>query len=343
MKRLRWLAMLSLVLIPGLARAEDLFTLKQVVPGVYAAVAKEQYKVNCNAAVILLDESVLVVDTHSKPSAARALIAQIKAVTDKPVRYVVDTHLHWDHYQGNQAYVGVWPEGVEIISSEVTREGIEQRGIPRVRRQLLDTPKEIAKLQSDLAAATDPAEKAKIQENLRQAQDYLAELQNMQVTLPTLTFDRSVLLHQKTRTVEILWLGKAHTDGDIVVYLPKEKFIATGDMLQGWVPYMGDGYPYDWIQTLANAEKLDFEWALGGHGDVMHGKGTFELWRAYLRDLMEATGDAYAQGATQAEARKLVAAKLVPKYADRFPPGALAHDIPGNIDKAYRVVSGSQE
>jgi glyoxylase-like metal-dependent hydrolase (beta-lactamase superfamily II) len=70
--------------------------------------------------VILLDDGVLVVDTHSKPSAARALIAQIKTLTDKPVKCVVNTHFHWDHYQGNQAYVGVWPPGVEIISSEAT-------------------------------------------------------------------------------------------------------------------------------------------------------------------------------------------------------------------------------
>ncbi len=343
MKHLRWLAMVVLMLAPGFACAEDLFTLKQVVPGVYAAVSKEQFKVNCNAAVILLDESVLVVDTHSKPSAARALIAQIKTITDKPVRYVVNTHFHWDHYQGNQAYIGAWPAGIEIISSESARENMQDRGVPRVKRALLDTPQEIAKLQADLAAATDPAEKAKIQENLRQDQAYLGELQNMQVTLPTLTFDRSLILHQKTRTVEILFLGRAHTEGDVVVYLPKEKFIATGDMLQGWVPYMGDGYPYDWIQTLANVEKLDFEWALGGHGDLMHGKGTFDLWRAYLRDLMDAAAEAYAGGATRLEARNQVAAKLLPKYADRFPPGMLAKDLPANIDKAYRVVSADQQ
>ena len=343
MKHLRWLAMVVLVLVPGFACAEDLFTLKQVVPGVYAAVSKEQFKVNCNAAVILLDESVLVVDTHSKPSAARALIAQIKTLTDKPVRYVVNTHFHWDHYQGNQAYIGAWPAGIEIISSQSARENMQDRGVPRVKRALLDTPKEIAKLQTDLAATTDPAVKAKIQENLRQDQAYLAELQNMEVTLPTLTFDRSLILHQKTRTVEILFLGRAHTEGDVVVYLPREKFVATGDMLQGWVPYMGDGYPYDWIQTLANAEKLDFEWALGGHGDVMHGKDTFELWRAYLRDLMDAAAEAYAGGATRLETRNLVSAKLLPKYADRFPPGMLAKDLPANIDKAYRVVSADQQ
>jgi len=339
MKGLRYWVLVTVILIPGWARAQELFTIQSVAPGVYAAVAREQFKVNCNAAVILLDESVLVVDTHSKPSAARALIAQIKGITPKPVRYVVNTHFHWDHYQGNQAYVGAWPAGVEIISSQSARESMETRGIPRVKRALIDTPKEIAKLQSDLAAATDPAAKAKIQEDLRQDQAYLGELQNMQVTLPTLTFDRSLILHQKTRTVEILYLGRAHTEGDVEVYLPKEKFIATGDMLQGWVPYMGDGYPYDWIQTLTNVEKLDFDMALGGHGDLMHGRGTFELWKAYLHDLMEATSQAYAQGATRLEARDQVAAKLMPQYENRFPPGMLAKDIPANIDKAYRVVS----
>jgi cyclase len=342
MKSLRWFTLLFLFAAPTLAAADELFELKPVVPGVYAAIAKEQYKVNCNAAVIMLDESVLVVDTHSKPSAARALIAQIKTLTDKPVRYVVNTHFHWDHYQGNQAYVGVWPAGVEIISSEVTRESIEHRGIPRIKHETLAVPKEIEKLQADLAKAPDEKQKAQIEENLRQAQAYLAELKTMQVTLPSLTFDRSLILHQKSRTIEVLWLGKAHTDGDVVVYLPKEKFIATGDMLHGWVPFMGDGYPYDWIKTLENAERLDFDYALGGHGDVMNGKGTFDLWREYLSDLLAMTADAYAQGATLAEARQRVAAELSPKYASRFPP-TFPQDIIPNIEKAYRVVSGQTE
>src|SRR5258708_17649048 len=84
--------------------ADDLFDIKPVADGVYAAIAKPDYKVNCNAVIILLDDGVLVVDTHSKPSAARALIEQIKKLTPKPVKYVVNTHFHWDHYQGNEAY-----------------------------------------------------------------------------------------------------------------------------------------------------------------------------------------------------------------------------------------------
>ncbi len=139
---------------------KDLFDIKPMADGVYAAIAKPAYKVNCNAAIILLGDSVLVVDTHSKPSAARALIEQIKKLTDKPVRYVVNTHFHWDHYQGNQAYPSSWPAGVEIISSQATRENIENRGIPRVKYEIATMPKEIEKLKADLAAATDAKQKA---------------------------------------------------------------------------------------------------------------------------------------------------------------------------------------
>src|SRR5437773_3785295 len=180
--------LLLLPTVPGQAE-EDLFEIKPVADGVYAAIAKPAYKVNCNAAIILFDDAVLVVDTHSKPSAARALIEQIKKLTDKPVKYVVNTHFHWDHYQGNQAYPSSWPAGIEIISSEATRESIERRGIPRVKHEVVTIPKEIETLKASLETATDPKQKAEIQENLRQAEEYLGELRSMQVTLPTLTFD----------------------------------------------------------------------------------------------------------------------------------------------------------
>src|SRR2546423_14799945 len=149
--------------------ADDLFDIKPIADGVYAAIAKPAYKVNCNAAIILFDDAVLVVDTHSKPSAARTLIEQIKKLTDKPVRYVVNTHFHWDHYQGNQAYPSSWPAGVEIISSQATRANIEQRGIPRVKYEIATMPKEIDKLKADLASANDAKRRDELQSNLQQA------------------------------------------------------------------------------------------------------------------------------------------------------------------------------
>jgi len=336
----RFLLFLVLLLLAtcNAASTEDLFDIKPIADGVYAAIAKPAYKVNCNAAIIILGDAVLVVDTHSKPSAARALIEQIKKLTPKPVKFVVNTHFHWDHYQGNEAYPSSWPAGVEIISSEATRANIERIGIPRIKNEIVTMPLEIVNLKKDLEKASTQEQKNEIQGNIRQAEAYFAELKLMQVTLPTMTFDRSLILRRSGRTVEILWLGRAHTDGDVFVFLPNEKVIVTGDALHGWTPFMGDSYPYDWIQTLDAAEKLDFNSVLGGHGDVMHGKLRFELWKSYFRDLMDRTATVYAEGATLDEAKKSVSDFLTKKYADKFDPN-FPKSVAANITKAYQVIA----
>ena len=333
-----WAGALAALLLAGAVGAEDLFELKKVADGVYAAIARPQPLINCNAAVVVLDDGVLVVDTHSKPSAARALMAQIKTVTDKPVRYVVDTHFHWDHYQGNEAYPSSWPAGLEIIASQPTREAIETRGIPRVKHEILTVPRELDRLRGEAARAAGEDQK-RLQDEIGQREAYLSELRAMQITLPSMTFDRSLILYRKTRTVQILWLGKGHTDGDVVVYLPAERVIATGDLLHGWMPYMADSHPYDWIRTLEAVSALEFDRVIPGHGDVLPGKERFALWTRYLRDLMREAAESYARGDTRAEAREKVAAALRPVYGPAFGE-RFDQSIAGNVDKAYRTVGG---
>jgi glyoxylase-like metal-dependent hydrolase (beta-lactamase superfamily II) len=87
----------------------DLFEFQPVADGVYAAIAAPQYKVNSNAAVILTNDGVVVVDSHSKPSAAKALYTEIRGVTKNPVSKIINTHFHWDHWQGNEVYAAEFP------------------------------------------------------------------------------------------------------------------------------------------------------------------------------------------------------------------------------------------
>jgi len=101
---------------------------------------------------------------------------------------------------------------------------------------------------------------------------------------------------------------------------------------------MGDSYPYEWIQTLDAAEKLDFDFVIGGHGDVMHGKERFELWKRYFQDLLDQTASAYSQGASLDDAKKTVSEFLIKKYADKFDP-AFPQSVLGNISKAYQVIA----
>src|SRR5215468_1236810 len=102
---------------------EELFELKPVADGVYAAIAAPRYKVNSNAAVILTNDGVVVVDSHSKPSAAFALYREIQGITRQPINKIINTHFHWDHWQGNQIYAEQF-QNLEIIASQRTRENM---------------------------------------------------------------------------------------------------------------------------------------------------------------------------------------------------------------------------
>src|ERR1700688_906163 len=148
---MKWSCRLILALIVAQAHflAAQLFDVKPVTDGVYAAIAKPTFRTNCNAAIFILSHEVVVVDAESKPSAAREVIAQIKRLTDKPVKHLVITHLHGDHFQGAEAYADNWP-GIQIISSQATRDGIESRGVSRMQRELVTVPVAIEKLNNDL-------------------------------------------------------------------------------------------------------------------------------------------------------------------------------------------------
>ena len=120
----------------------SLFRIQRVTDGVYAAIARPAAMINCNAAIIVGSDQALVVDAHSKPSAARALIGQIRAeVTDRPVRYVVNSHFHWDHSQGNLAYPEAYGPQTQVVSSIGTREWLEREGVKRLRDSLDSLPK----------------------------------------------------------------------------------------------------------------------------------------------------------------------------------------------------------
>ena len=248
---------------------KDLFEFTPVADGVYAAVAAPRYKVNSNAAVILTNDGVVVVDSHSKPSAAQALYKEIQGVTKQPIRKVINTHFHWDHWQGNQVYAAAFPT-LEIITSERTKENLlspdaGNGGLAAIERQRAAVPKEIEKLKDDIQKATSPEQKARLEANLQQAEAYLEELQHLKPVLPTRTVASTATLHESGREIQLLLLGRGHTDGDVFIYLPKEKVVVTGDALIDWMPFLNDGFPEEWVETLTALEQFDFTHIIPGH------------------------------------------------------------------------------
>jgi len=322
----------------------DTFELKKVGDGVWAAVAAARYKVNSNAAVIETNDGVIVVDTHSKPSAAQSLYKDIQGVTKKPVKKIINTHFHWDHWQGNQVYLQSNP-GLEIIASDRTKARLTDPnqmngGVAFIDKQIASVPGEIDKIKADLAKAPNAESKARLESSLAQAQAYLAELKAMKPALPTRTISSTATLMEGGREIQLQILGRAHTDGDLFVYLPKEKVVATGDAVVDWMPFLNDGYPEDWVQTVAALEKLDVAQVIVGHGDPTP-KSHLTFFRGYLADLIAAVKAAAAGGATLDEMKTKVADQLAARYEKgmtKYPLGQYRDRIPVNVEQVYNKV-----
>jgi hypothetical protein len=126
----------------------QLFDIEKVADEVYCALARAQAEINANAAIFVNASDVLVVDAHSKPSAAASLIAQIKReITPYPVRYVVNTHFHWDHTQGNHAY-RIAGGKIDFIASEPTKQLMSDLALQRLQASLEEIPKQIEALRA---------------------------------------------------------------------------------------------------------------------------------------------------------------------------------------------------
>lgn len=322
------------------AAQDPLFDFKPVADGVYAAVAKPTFRTNCNSAIVILDNAVLVVDAQSKPSAAEAVIAEVKRLTDKPVEYLVLTHFHNDHTQGVQAYVHNWP-GVKIISTPETRDSIEQRTEARLERESVTLPKQIEKMKSDLAQA-DGKEKNQLQKQLDEAEAYLNETKEIHLIAPNLLVDDRLELHAGRETVEMFSFRHAHTEGDLVVYLPTKKVLISGDIIHGAQPITKDGHLVEWSAAIGQLEKLDFETVIGGHGDLLHDRARFDLWQQYFSDLLHETAQSLAGGESLDAARKRIAPLFLSKYGSQFPK-RFSDTVKDDIDKAFRTVSGQTE
>jgi glyoxylase-like metal-dependent hydrolase (beta-lactamase superfamily II) len=287
--------------------AARLFDLKKVADGTYAAIAQPAAMLNCNAAVIVNRDHVLVVDTHSKPSAAKALIRQVREeVTELPVRYVVDSHLHGDHALGNEAYPDAFGAGVEVISSVKTREWLEALGLTRLKESLGSVPKQIADFRARIEASRDESERANLRAHIEGLEAYLKEMTPPRVTLPTMTFDSRLVLHRGGREVHLLFLGRAHTAGDVVAYVPSERVVATGDLMHGLLPYMGDGFPEEWPATLRALEALDFDRVVPGHGSVQEGKSVLSEFRGYVEEVTEKVTRGVERGQPLDELQKVI-------------------------------------
>lgn len=332
---------------------EDLFDIQKAAEGVYFAHARPQTVINCNAAIFVRSKDVVVVDAHSKPSAAASIIRQIRRqVTDKPVRYVINTHFHWDHTQGDHGYA-VNESKVDFIATSMTKHLMEEYAVERMKASRDAVPGQIEAMRKRAEKAASAAEKAFCAEQIRQLEAYQADIKDYHLELPTITFDKSYLLADPDFDLHLDFHGRSHTAGDIFVHCPARRAMATGDASHGWLPTITDGYPRLWPGTIDEVARIDFKYAMGGHGPMQSDRTVMMCQRNYIEELAEKVEAGKKAGLTVAEMQaRLTVASLKSMQSNGYqaflertitashphfgPMPPLQNDVNGNIADVYK-------
>jgi glyoxylase-like metal-dependent hydrolase (beta-lactamase superfamily II) len=309
----------------GRSDQSDLYAVKirKVKDNVYVAYRPNplRYFVEGNVTIIINEHDVVVVDAGGAPQAARNAIAEIKKLTRHPVRYLVNTHDHVDHTLGIQEYVKAFP-GVEIISHPMTRASLDTGGRSYVADRIKDfeTRKErseelFKRLREEGKPVNDEIVAYWEQYANHDIYTRTAEYRKAVITLPTATFEGKLVLYRGPRTIELLFLGHGDTPGDVVVYLPQDKIVCTGDMVTEPIPYGFSVKPLEWCVTLGKLSELDFDTLVPGHGEVQRGKAYLQRVMSLLQSVQDQVKGAVAAGLDLEGTRKKVD---LSKFMDEF-------------------------
>jgi len=208
-------------------------TVTEVAPGLFF----QYHHQESNNAWLVTDDGVLVIDSRQHPKRAEELLAAIRKTTDKPIRYVINTHAHGDHYFGNPVFKR---EGATFIAHRDTQRMMQAHHGAEMKRRTGYFKQ----------TQFDPAE--------------------VRLVLPDVTFDSKLTLHLGGRTVELLYLGAGQNPGDTLVYFPKEKVIFSGGPFSknSWANPQFTPSLANWVDLLRKVAAMDIDQYLGGHGDI---------------------------------------------------------------------------
>jgi len=257
-----------------------------------------------NTGIVIGDDAVMVIDTQATPVMAADVIRRIREVTDKPIKYVLLSHYHAVRVLGASAYQ---PE--HIIASQDTYELIVERGEQDKASEIGRFPRLFQNVES-----VPPG-----------------------LTRPTLTFQNKMTLWLGKLEVQILQLGRGHTKGDTVVWLPQDKVLFSGDLVEfDATPYAGDAYFQDWPQTLDNIAALKPEKLVPGRGAALQSPAQVAAGlagtRAFVSELYESVKAGASAGRDLKTVYRETYERLAPKYGQWV---IFAHCMPFDVTRAY--------
>jgi glyoxylase-like metal-dependent hydrolase (beta-lactamase superfamily II) len=284
--------------------AEKTITFAELAKGVYAYTAEG----DPNSGVIVGDDGVMVVDATATPVMARALVEQIRRVTDKPIKYVLLTHYHAVRVMGASGF-----GAQEIIASDATRDLIEERGQEDFESEVNRFPRLFR------AVETVPG-----------------------LTWPTMTFATSMTVWLGRRRVEISHPGRGHTKGDTIAWLPEERVLFSGDLVEySATPYTGDAYLTDWPATLERLRALGAARLVPGRGEALMSPlevaAAIDGTRDFLSTMFDSVKLGVAEGKSLKEVYDATHALLKPRFGHW---AIFEHCMPFDIARAYDEARG---
>ena len=285
--------------------AEKRETFAELAEGVFALTAEG----DPNSGVVIGDDSVLVIDARATPVMAKELVAHIRKVTDKPIRHVLLTHYHAVRVLGVAGY----EERVNVIASDVTREMIVERGQQDMDSEIQRFPR------------------------LFRARETVPGL-----TWPNVVFHERMTLWLGSREVQIIHAGRGHTRGDTIAWLPKERVMFSGDLVEfGATPYCGDAHYGDWPATLDRLAALEPAVLVPGRGEALTspeqvGRGLAET-RAFLEDLFAIARAGVVAGHSLKQVYDAALREMRPKYGHWV---IFDHCMPFDVSRAYDEAKG---
>lgn len=277
----------------------------ELADGLYAYTAEG----DPNTGIVIGDDSVMVLDTQATPVMARKVIEKIRAVTDKPIQYIVVSHYHAVRVLGASAY------GAEqIIASQDTYDLIVERGDEDFKSELERFPRLFNGVESIPG-----------------------------LTWPTITFKGEMTVWMGKREVRLMQLGRGHSKGDTVIWLPEEKVLFSGDLVEyGATPYTGDAYLSDWPQTLERLADLGPVALVPGRGDALTTPQScleaIEGTKSFLRDMFESVKQGREAGKSLNEIYAQTYQLLKPNYGHWV---IFDHCLPFDVSRAFDEAGGT--
>jgi glyoxylase-like metal-dependent hydrolase (beta-lactamase superfamily II) len=284
--------------------SEKQATLEELAGGVYAYTAEG----DPNVGAIVGPEFVVAVDARATPTHARVWLDELRGLTDLPVRYLVLTHYHAVRALGAAAF-----DAEIVISHENTRRWVAERGSADFESELRRFPR----LFRDVESVPG-------------------------LTVPGLTFSRVLSIFLGDREVQLRWLGRGHTEGDTVVWLPQERVLFSGDLVEAdAAPYMGDAFVRDWAgATLDALHELGAETIVPGRGPAVRGEAAADAiasTRRFLARLRDEVAGVLDRGGSIKEAFAVAHAALEPDYGGAT---IFEHCMPFNVRRMADELGG---